>query len=238
MSYRAERVSSEQIQARRRVFLDQIGCQFVAFSAVGRGLTDCYLLFRDEQEVGYAAVWHQHYPQLVGEWSVHPGESVDDLKLALVAASGAIGVRVQTNIAQMSTLISDQLKPVAYLFGKFEDPGLGISAGEFRPAHDDEIQYRGHLDSREFVVELDSVVIAKGGFLCHYNPPYADVFMEVSEGFRGQGLGSALVAAIARQAIRAGKVPAARCDVENTPSFRTLVSGGLAHIGEILEGPI
>lgn len=80
--------------------------------------------------------------------------------------------------------------------------------------------------------------MVRGGYLCHYNPPYADVHMEVEEAWRQRGIGAWFVQEVRRAALAAGKVPAARCDVTNLLSRRTLERGGLVCCGEIVEGSL
>ena len=44
----------------------------------------------------------------------------------------------------------------------------------------------------EFELELAGSDVAKGGFLFHYNRPYCDIYMEVSEGYGRRGLARSL----------------------------------------------
>ena len=64
------------------------------------------------------------------------------------------------------------------------------------------------------VVEADGSVVTTGGAYYHYNPPYGDIFMEVSEPARRQGFGSYLVQEVKRVCYETGKKPAARCAPE------------------------
>src|SRR6185503_4847629 len=70
----------------------------------------------------------------------------------------------------------------------------------------------------DYVVELQGVIVATGGFLLHYNHPFADVYMEVEASHRLKGVGSFLVQEIVKQCYAAGRVPAARCGLHNTAS--------------------
>lgn len=42
----------------------------------------------------------------------------------------------------------------------------------------------------EWVIEVEGEIVATGGFLTHYNPPCADLFMEVRESHRRLGYGA------------------------------------------------
>jgi GNAT superfamily N-acetyltransferase len=45
----------------------------------------------------------------------------------------------------------------------------------------------------DYVLELDNEIVATGGFLLHYNMPFADLYMEVREDHRKKGFGSFLI---------------------------------------------
>lgn len=83
-------------------------------------------------------------------------------------------------------------------------------------------------------IEHEGATVAAGGLLFHYNPPFADIYMEVEEAHRRRGFGSYLVQELRRIAYEIGHVPAARCDVGNIASRRTLQRSGLLPCGHIL----
>ena len=80
------------------------------------------------------------------------------------------------------------------------------------------------------------VAVATGGVLFHYNPPYGDIFMEVHESYRQRGFGSYMVQELKRICYEMGKTPAARCNVSNVASRRTMEKAGLLPCGRILLG--
>lgn len=45
----------------------------------------------------------------------------------------------------------------------------------------------------EWMIESAGEIVATGGILFHYNPPYGDIYMEVAEPHRRLGCGSYLV---------------------------------------------
>jgi RimJ/RimL family protein N-acetyltransferase len=81
-------------------------------------------------------------------------------------------------------------------------------------------------------------VVATGGFLSHYNPPYGDIYMEVAEPFRRMGFGSYLIQELKRVCCEAGKKPAARCNPDNLASRRALEKAGLLPCGHFLVGEV
>ena len=90
--------------------------------------------------------------------------------------------------------------------------------------------------NRGGAVDFDLVVVATGGFLTHYNPPYADIYMEVDEAHRRRGYGSYLIQELKRVCYETGRIPAARCDVSNAGSRSTLEKAGLLPCARLLTG--
>ncbi len=83
-----------------------------------------------------------------------------------------------------------------------------------------------------------SEFVAMGGFMLHYNRPFADLYMEVREDCRGRGFRSFLLQELKKECYLAGRVPAARCELQNTASRATLIKAGLKVCGFMLTGKI
>ena len=79
---------------------------------------------------------------------------------------------------------------------------------------------------------------ATGGILFHYNRPFGHIHLEVAEPFRRRGLGSFLVQELKRVCYEGGHVPAARCNIDNIASQRTLQKAGFVPCGHILKGSV
>ena len=90
----------------------------------------------------------------------------------------------------------------------------------------------------EWVLELPDQIVAKGGMLFHYNPPYGDIYMEVTEEFRRRGFGSYLVQELKRECRERGAIPCARCDTSNAASRRALLAAGFSPFAHILIGSL
>lgn len=90
----------------------------------------------------------------------------------------------------------------------------------------------------DWVTEADGAIVATGGFLCHYNPPYGDIYMEVAESARRRGYGSYMVQELKRVCYEAGKTPAARCNATNDISRRTLERAGMLPCARLLTGNV
>jgi GNAT superfamily N-acetyltransferase len=94
------------------------------------------------------------------------------------------------------------------------------------------------ISAGEWLIECDGQIAATGGILYHYNRPYGDIYMGVAEPFRRRGLGAFLVQELKRVCYELGSVPAARCNVTNVASRRTLQKAGFVPCGVRLEGKL
>ena len=90
----------------------------------------------------------------------------------------------------------------------------------------------------DHVLEWDGEILAHGGLMLNYNIPFADIYMHVKEPFRGMGLGVLIVQELKKLAYDIGRVPAARCSINNRVSKATLLKAGLKICGHRLKGEI
>ena len=81
-------------------------------------------------------------------------------------------------------------------------------------------------------------MVATGGALTHYNPPYADLYMEVRPDVRRRGFGALVLQAAKEDCYARGLVPAARTGVTNLASQATLRRAGLRECGFVLAGRV
>ncbi|RYG27427.1 MAG: GNAT family N-acetyltransferase [Chitinophagaceae bacterium] len=93
-------------------------------------------------------------------------------------------------------------------------------------------------DEGDFIVVHKDEVVASGGLMLNYNFPYADIYMGVEERFRGQGFGSYIVQELKKYAYAIGRVPAARCNINNVVSHFTLLKAGFEVCGYRLTGDL
>ncbi len=165
---------------------------------------------------------------------------------ALLATSQATHIAAQTNIPLMLLMLKDcaaDIQAEKVLLADGSPTHLSCRwNGVFRSkkSGSDELPVFAHNREPEgdWVIEANEEIIATGGFLTHYNPPYADRYMEVKESHRRSGVGSFLIQELRKACYDQGKRPAARCDVDNIPSRRTLERGGLLACGHLLVGRI
>lgn len=225
-----------------------MACQIVHDSIhERRGWTDEYLLFVGDAAVGYGSI------AVGGPWKGTPTAyefyAVPNQRLrlfelfrALLEASGAVSMEVQSNDVLATTMLHTFAGPVTSESVLFHDKvstshrPIGATfreptAKEARDVPGDQLRWYG-------VVEVEGMVAASGGILFHYNRPYGDIFMETSEPFRRRGLGAFLVQELKRVCYEGGHVPAARCNPANVASRRTLQRAGFVPCGHILKGPV
>jgi GNAT superfamily N-acetyltransferase len=115
---------------------------------------------------------------------------------------------------------------------------VDLARGIYTDAEKERVFEHKHEPVGDWVIEHSGMVVATGGALFHYNPPYGDLFMEVHETHRRQGFGSYLIQELKRSCYEIGKVPAARCNASNVGSRNTLQKAGMLPCGRILVGEV
>ncbi|HEX8236275.1 MAG TPA: GNAT family N-acetyltransferase [Abditibacteriaceae bacterium] len=246
MKIEVRRVEYREVEAMRDLYRQELNCQLVHDSAHQRGLADPYLIFTGGRFQGYGAVWNQYYEHRLMEFYALPDARSMALPMfrSLVDSSEATQIEAQTNNPLMLLMLYDCAQNITAGKILFEDAftsHLDCPHGSFRPSSPaDAASIFTHQDEPvgDYIIEASGAVVATGGFLSHYNPPYADIYMEVDESARRQGFGSYLVQELKRVCYEAGKKPAARCDVTNFTSRLTLQKAGLLPCGHLLVGDV
>lgn len=218
----------------RELHRREMACQIVHDSFLRRGFCDAYTLVIDGETVGYGLVDHRFDPGTVDEFFVAPPVRGSALPLfrAFVDASRATRIRAQTNDRLLLSMLYDCARDIVGESVLFAD------GCETRLASRDGTLQRRAGEAEEWRLLVGGEPVAEGGLLFHYNPPYADIYMEVAETHRRCGHGSYLVQELKRVAYALGKIPAARCNPDNTASRRTLERAGMLPCGRILRGTI
>lgn len=244
-------VELSDILRMRDMYRQEMNCQIVHDSYHARGFSQSYLLRINEGVVGYGSVgdYDSRLTEVVTEFYVLPMHRWAALPLMreLIATTESTQIETQTNDRLLTLMLYDccRLETIASNTLLFEDGRTTClpapQGAVFRRIQGEENQAafaEGVDKDSEWGVEVDGVVVASGGFLCHYNPPYGDVYMGVAETHRKQGIGSYLVQEIKRVCYEAGRRPAARCSVKNEASRRTLQRAGLLPCARFLRGEI
>jgi RimJ/RimL family protein N-acetyltransferase len=227
-----------------------MNCQIVHDSMHARpGWTDSYLLRWGETIAGYGAVliggpWNGQ--PTVFEWYLLPpyrSHTIDLFKAFLIVC-GAGSIRSQTNDPFFELLIplfAKDIESEKILFEHHHISELAPGDATFRgitPADQSQLdRYQWEMGG-DWIVLYGGAIAARGGLAFHYNRPFADLYMEVAEPFRKQGLGTYLVHKLIRVCFEKGNMPAARCNPENVASHRTLLKAGFRPCGHILTGSL
>lgn len=243
MSTQVRRAEYADVQAMRDLYRQEMNCQIRYDSHLGRGLADAYLLLIDGRVAGYGAVLNRYDPGRLSEFYVlsHARVHAQPLFRELLAASGATQIAAQTNDPGVLLMLYDfgrNIESESILFHDAFRSALPCPAGVFRRAEADDVMPDASEPRGQWVIDVDGGVVAYGGFLTHYNPPYADIYMGVAEPMRRRGFGGYLVQEIKRACYEAGRRPAARCNPANVASRRTLEKAGLLPCARVLVGEV
>lgn len=230
----------------RQLFLQESNFQIRYDAYHARGWTDSYLFRTDDSVVGYGALKGQERDSrdTVFEFFVVPPfrKNASALFRQLLAASGAEYIECQSNDLLLSSMAFEFATSVKSEVVLFEDHAVTehiVPGAAFRPrSKNDHIFEHGVEPVGDYVVELGREVVATGGFLSHYNPPFSDLYMEVRQDCRRRGIGSFLLQEVKKQCYLSGRVPAARCSMQNIASRATLAKAGLRVCGFMLLGRI
>jgi GNAT superfamily N-acetyltransferase len=248
MLIEVRQASLRKVGALRDQYRAEMACQIVHDSWHERGFLQSYLITVSDGVVGYGSVGGvgNEPKDLVKEFWLEPDSRPDAQILfrALVAASGAKRIEAQTNDRLLTQMLLDSVETVERDRILFEDavttrhvvPDMTfrrIGRRERKAVFHHEVEPVG-----DWMVEMDGKIVATGGLMFHYNPPYSDIFMEVAAPARRRGVGAFLVQELKRVSYEMGKTPAARCNADNAASRRTLERAGMASCAWIIGGRI
>ncbi len=246
MAATARRVDLKDILPLRTLFLQETNFQIRYNACHERGWTDSYLLLADDLPIGYGAIKGMEIKDrdTVFEYFVVPPfrRRISELFRELLSVSGVQYVECQSNDLLLSSMLYEFCPAVHADVILFEDHAVtkhAVAGAFFRRRRTGE-QIFEHRNEPigDFVVEAGGEVVGTGGFLLHYNIPFADLYMEVREDFRCRGIGSFLLQEVKKECYLAGRIPAARCDMRNAASRATLLRAGLKVAGFMLTGGV
>lgn len=250
MPIQVRRCALVDIASLRELYRDEMRCQILHDSIHTRpGWSVEYALSLDDAPVGYGSVavagpW-QSTPSLY-EFFVDPAHRLRtfDLFAALCVHANISRIETQTNDPFLSVMLHTFAHNVCAEAILFEDhvqtthAPAGAVVRARASEHMEQLQALDLDENAGWVVTLDGKLAGAGGVLYHYNRPYGDVYMKIAEPFRGKGLGAFLTQELKRACRASGMVPAARCNVGNLPSRKTLQKAGFVPCGTLISGEL
>jgi GNAT superfamily N-acetyltransferase len=241
-------VPLEEILPLRELYRREMNCQIVHDSLPRRGFGNLFLIRLDGRVAGYGFVMgYQGEPKdMIKEFYVLPAYRGLSLRMfrRLIEVSRARRIEVQTNDILLTLMLYDcatEITSDRIVFHDALTTSLAIPGATFREIGeaDQERIFEHKVEPvGEWLIEVDGVIVATGGIATHYNPPYGDIFMEVDEPHRRRGYGSYLIQELKRACYEMGRVPAARCNVENAGSRASLEKAGLLPCARMLGGKL
>lgn len=239
MKIECVRCDFSQIEHLRAHYRREMRCQILHDSFHARpGWVEWYAVLAEGQAAGYGAVI------VGGPWAgsralfeayLQPefrGDLIPALD-ALILTAQAGGLLLQTNDPTMFLALhqfGSDFTEEALIFerGRSRDlPNPGVTMIRNEGADGPAIFPHQHEPVGDWLVQHRGEVVATGGYLSHYNPPYVDLYMEVRPDMRRKGFGSYLVQELGRLAEAAGKIACARCAIANQASLKTLQRAGM-----------
>lgn len=246
MKFNVRKIELPAILPLRQLFLQECNFQIRYNACHERGWTDSYLLTSGESPVGYGAIKGQEIADrdtifefyLIPPFRKYAGEFF----LELIAASGARFIECQSNDFLLTSMLyefAQNINSEVVLFADHAVTAHTIPGVVFRRRTENDMIFEHKLEpAGEYVLEWNGEIVATGGFMLHYNMPFADLYMEVKENFRKRGLGSFILQELKRACYLAGRVPAARCNIQNKAARAALLKAGLRVCGFMLKGKI
>jgi GNAT superfamily N-acetyltransferase len=229
----------------RNLFLQETNFQIRYDACHERNWSDSYLIMLDGVVAGYGSVkGKDSIParDAIFEYYLLPACRKYGRKIfgALLSVSGARFIECQSNDFLLSSMLYEHAADIqsgVMLFREHITTNLKAADAIFREKRDDDSIFEHTLEPvGNYVVESHGEVVATGGFMTHYNPPFADLYMEVRKDFRRKGLGSFLLQEVKKHCYLDGRVPAGRCNIDNLGSRGALIKAGLAVSGYMLTG--
>lgn len=246
-NFHIQPVSLSQILPFRKLFLQESNCQIRYNACHERNWSDSYLIQVGQQAIGYGSIKGKDElidRDTVFEFYILPTfRNLNEAAFEqLLKQSNAKYIESQSNLKPLTQLLhvfSSAVYSDVFLFEDYVNSNLTCPKAIFRQTvANDDVFGKEKDDVGAYVLEIRGEIVATGGFLLHYNEPFADLFMEVSQSKRLQGYGSYIIQEIKRECYLAKRIPAARCNIANKASKATLVKAGFRVCGQMLQGTL
>jgi RimJ/RimL family protein N-acetyltransferase len=226
----------------RKKFLAEIDAQFILDKAHLYNWADTYLFSLDGSKAGYGSVWGKNKRtdrDTIFEFYLEANNRPQSNLFfeSFMAKSAVTFIESQTNDPHLAPMLFEyavDISAESILFEDDRDLSFTIDGAKLEPKENPE----AHSFDKQYVLKYDGEMVASGGLMLNYNFPYADIYYGVEESHRRRGFGSFIVQELKTEAYRMGRVPAARCNIDNTISKRTMIKAGMKPCGWRLGGKI
>jgi hypothetical protein len=214
----------------RTLFLQECNFQVRYNACHERGWSDSYLISVDGANISYGSVKGKDdltKREAIFEFYVMPAwrKNASVIFEKLISVSGTTYIECQSNDLLLSSMLYEfgqNISSDVILFKYGSVTTLEIADATFRQRMPDEHLFQhNHEPDGDYVLEINGEVVATGGFLLHYNKPFADLYMEVREDQRQKGYGGLVIQEVKKACFISGRVPAARCNISNKASKAT-----------------
>lgn len=235
------------IASLRGLFLQENNFQIRHHACHEQNWASSYLIFIDELAIGYGSVKgkkHLEDRDTIFEFYLLPPyrQLSEHCFRALIRFTQVRYIESQSNIKLLSAMLytfGSSISSNTHLFSDDYTSKLPSTNLQFKlRSEKDDLFGRRREDTGDYVLDRSGEVVATGSFLLNYNPPFADIFIEVKESCWGQGLGSFIFQELKHECYLAGRVPAARCAIGNKASKSALQKAGMKVCGNMLMGSV
>ncbi len=226
----------------RGLYIQENNCQIRYDSCHVRNWSDSYLLIYGDQKVGYGSVKGKDdltQRDAIFEFYLVPFWRREKYLFyeALIEASQCKFLECQTNDALHTSLVhyfGRNISSDTMLFADDCSTAHSLDDARVRLRKPEDLVFEKNKDAGAYVLLINDEIVASGGFLTHYNMPFADLYMEVRPGYRRRGYATYILQEIKKYCYLAGRVPAARCSIRNEASQRSLLKAGMRNCGHML----
>jgi RimJ/RimL family protein N-acetyltransferase len=233
----------EEIQSFRVLFLHENNFQFIYNKCHTYGWADTYSFFIADTKIGYGAVWgkdkREDRDAIFEFYIINPYRKFANIIFGKFhTACGAPFIECQSNDLLLSEMLYEHAQNInaeAILFKDHFQTNFSIANTVLQKKISEK---NDHQDDRKYILKQNNEEVANGGLMLNYNMPYADIYYEVKEKFRQKGFGTLMVQELKNEAYKMGRVPAARCNIDNNISKSALLKAGFIICGYRLNGEI
>lgn len=244
---RIEKCEYKEILLLRGLYLQENNFQIRYDACHVRNWADEYLILLEGNPIGYAStkglIELKDRDTLFELYILPAFRNYSRRIIQLIAETAQLThMESQSNDLLTSSMLYEcckNIKSEVVLFQDHTQTNWEKPAVEFRKREKDEcIPGKADEDMGAYVLLKDKAIIATGGFLLHYNKPFADLYMEVASDFRGKGYAKYILQEIKKECFKAGRIPSARCNISNPASKGALLGAGMKIAGYMLQGKI